>query len=68
MERETRNFWAGATWATVIVLVVTCVMFFLVWGNRYMHFEHVHDHVHPPHEHPEHGHPYPPHIHPHVHT
>ena len=63
MERDTRNFFLGATWFVVLISIVAIVIYGLIWGDRYMQFEHTHrTHEHPPHEHsyvvPEHEHPH----------
>ena len=62
-----------ATWVVALILAVVLTIWGMVVANRYLQFEHVHDHTHPPHEHAhehephEHPHPLPPHQHPHTH-
>ena len=71
MNEVTRNFWLGAAWFVTLMLLSAVVMCLLIWGDRYMEFDHSHDHSHPPHvhEHAEHKHPHqlPDHDHEHEH-
>ena len=62
MDAATRNFWIGATWFVGLVVIACC----LIWVNRYLQFDHVHDHSHPKHEHSlehPHEHKLPEHLH-----
>ena len=73
MNEDTKNFWVGATWFVGLSLLSAVILCLLVWGNRYMQFDHVHDHAHPQHshvhEHEDHKHPHqwPEHEHRHTH-
>ena len=77
MDSDIRNFWLGATWFVTLACVAAIIICGLVWSNRYMQFDHTHNHVHEEHEHslehqhllPEHEHTYslPDHEHPHTH-
>ena len=69
MDADTRNFWLGATWLVILAGVVTITIYGLIWANRYMQFDHLHNHTHAPHEHQhEHPHSLPKHEHPHIHV
>ena len=76
MNPDTRNFWLGAAWFVALASVAAIIISGLVAVDRYMQFDHVHNHSHEehvhqhehPHELPEHQHAQPEHEHPHAHV
>ena len=56
MDSDTKNFWMAATWFVCLCALIVLGFAGIVWINRYMTFEHMHDHEHTPHTHSEHMH------------
>ena len=62
MNTVTKNFWMGVSIAVALGILIAVVWACIVWGNRYLQWEHIHPHKHPAHvhqhEHLEHKHPH----------
>ena len=60
MDEDVKTFFEGATWFVVLFLIIMIGISGIVWMNRYMTFDHIHNHSHPPHKH---DYPHEPHTH-----